>query len=310
MSQTSNSPLRTRDIFLGFLFSNIAGSAIVALSTYMVNNYPGGEGIFVYSTFVLIPILMGIICAYCWRNTRISGWLLVLFAVVNSIIAILLSGIFLGEGIFCLLIVSPLVMGFMIAGVFIGKVMFRKNRNKLNFSIAGILFILFVQDSVSDHNYVNMVSDTIVINATPDKIWPYVVAYEPITDKPDFWMFRLGMPAPVQSTAGCYCLGGDRKCIFNDSIVFDEKMVVFDKEKNLTFDVTRQPRDPELLGHIEIQRGQFLLKDNGDGTTTLTGNSWYKLNVFPIWYYDRWAISITRNVHLRVMKQIKKLAEE
>ena len=63
------------------------------------------------------------------------------------------------------------------------------------------------------------------------------------------------------------------------------------------------------MQHINILRGQFILKDNGDGTTTLTGNSWYRLYVFPVWYYDVWAQSITRNVHLRVMEHIKELSE-
>lgn len=64
------------------------------------------------------------------------------------------------------------------------------------------------------------------------------------------------------------------------------------------------------MGHIDILKGQFLLKDNGDGTTTLTGNSWYRLYVFPVWYFDIWAESITRNVHLRVMDHIKQLSEK
>ncbi|MFD0766004.1 hypothetical protein ACFQZI_14165 [Mucilaginibacter lutimaris] len=118
------------------------------------------------------------------------------------------------------------------------------------------------------------------------------------------------MPSPVQSTAEGYYLGAKRKCIFSNGYVFDEKIVTYNENKNLTFDITNQPRDPEIMGHIDILRGQFLLKDNGDGTTTLTGNSWYRLYVFPVWYYDIWAESITRNVHLRVMEHIKHLAEE
>ncbi|MNY68576.1 hypothetical protein D3C86_2063640 [compost metagenome] len=77
----------------------------------------------------------------------------------------------------------------------------------------------------------------------------------------------------------------------------------------MTFDIIDQPKDPEIMGHIDITKGQFLLHDNGDGTTTLTGNSWYKLHVFPTWYYDLWAESITRNVHFRVMEHVKVLSE-
>ena len=118
------------------------------------------------------------------------------------------------------------------------------------------------------------------------------------------------MPSPYQSTVDCYCEGGNRKCIFSNGYVFDEKMTVFKKNQDLTFVITKQPRDPEIMGHIDIEKGQFLLKDNGDGTTTLVGNSWYRLYVFPTWYYDIWAESITRNVHMRVMQHIKLLSEK
>lgn len=114
----------------------------------------------------------------------------------------------------------------------------------------------------------------------------------------------------MQTTVTAYKKGAGRKCIFSNGYVFDEKIVTFDVNKDLTFDIIGQPQDPEIMGHIDIERGQFLLKDNGDGTTTLVGNSWYSLKVFPIWYYDLWAESITRNVHLRVMDHIKVLSEK
>ena len=64
-----------------------------------------------------------------------------------------------------------------------------------------------------------------------------------------------------------------------------------------------------MAGHIQILRGQFILKVNPDGSTRLIGKSWYRLRVYPAWYYGLWAEDITRQVHLRVMKHIKRLAE-
>lgn len=119
----------------------------------------------------------------------------------------------------------------------------------------------------------------------------------------------MGLPSPVESTVEGYYLGAKRKCIFSNGYTFDEKIVTYDENQNLTFTITNQPRDPEIMGHIDLERGQFLLKDNGNGTTTFVGSSWYKLYVFPTWYYDTWAKSIVRNVHLRVMAHIKELSE-
>jgi hypothetical protein len=172
-----------------------------------------------------------------------------------------------------------------------------------------MLLLVFIADARSTHNYQNMVSDTIIVNAPPAKVWNNVVGFKRIKAPNTFWLFRVGMPSPIESTVEGYYKGAGRKCIFSNGYIFDERIATYQPGHNLTFDVTHQPRDPEIMNHIDILRGQFLLKDNGNGTTTLIGNSWYKLYVFPTWYYDIWAQSITRNVHLRVMQHIKELSE-
>jgi len=230
---------------------------------------------------------------------------------VNDIMKSDYSGffIFLKEGVICLIIVSPLLCGFVLGGAFIGRAMFKKNNNTLNVSVVGTLFFIFMIDCFSTHYYENKVVDVVTINAPVSEVWKYVAEYEPITKESKYWLFRAGMPSPVASTVDAHCQGAGRKCIFSNGYVFDEVMTVYKPNEELTFNITHQPRDPEIMGHIDILKGQFLLKDNGDGTTTLTGTSWYRLYVFPTSYYDLWAESITRNVHLRVMEQIKYLSE-
>jgi len=267
------------------------------------------SGILTFAEFIIVPLVMGIISAWYWREIDLPSRVVLLNTTVNCFIAILLSAFFFGEGIICLIIVSPLLLTFIWGGMILGKIMFQKNNSNLNVSVFAVLLLVFVADSLSEHHYQNKVSDEMIINAPPDKIWKNVVAFERIKQENKFWLFKVGMPSPVESTVTGYHLGAVRKCIFSNGYVFDEKIVTYDVNRNLTFDVTHQPRDPEIMGHIDILRGQFILTDNGNGTTTLTGNSWYKLYVFPTWYYDIWAKSITRNVHLRVMEHIKELSE-
>ncbi|CAH0147988.1 hypothetical protein SRABI27_00448 [Pedobacter sp. Bi27] len=294
------------------LLQGIIISNVIVLIIIWLNNWLHSEkdGILVFSEFVILPFLMGVISAWFWRNLNLKSKLLIWYSILNGLLAILLSYIFLGEGTICLIIVSPLIFAFVITGAFIGKTMFRKNNQTLNVSIVSILLVIFTVDSISDHHYRNMVSDEMIVKAAPEKIWKNVVAFEKIKQADTYWLFKAGMPSPMQTTVTAYKKGAGRKCIFSNGYVFDEKIVTFDVNKNLTFDITGQPKDPEIMGHIDIERGQFLLKDNGDGTTTLVGNSWYSLKVFPIWYYDLWAESITRNVHLRVMHHIKELSEK
>ncbi|CAN5487052.1 hypothetical protein BH10BAC1_BH10BAC1_10640 [soil metagenome] len=304
--------MKTQKIILGIVVANAFAILTIMLTKWM-SFHQGLLGnlsaVFIFSDFIIVPMLMGIISAYFWRDLKLSGGQYTLYAICNSILSVAGAYFFLKEGYICLIIISPLLFGFTIGGTFIGKVMFKRNKNTLNVSVISLLLIITAIDSLTTKPYENMVSDTIIINASPEKVWQYVVAYEPIKEKENYWLFQAGMPSPVQSTADCFCEGGGRKCIFSNGYVFDEKMVVYKPNKDLTFDITNQPRDPEIMGHIDILRGQFILKDNGDGTTTLIGNSWYRLYVFPTWYFDTWAASVTRNVHLRVMDHIKKLSE-
>jgi uncharacterized protein YndB with AHSA1/START domain len=292
----------------GFIVPNLFSVIIlwISRSTYV---FTDGPGVIFSAEFIVLPILMGIMSAWFWRNEGISSRKLSGWSVYNLLIAIALSFIFLGEGSICLIIVSPLLFCFQLLGAHSGDAIFAKKNDKLNVSIVAALIILFVADGFSKHYYVNEVSDQVVINAPVAKVWPYVVAYDRIKEQPKYWLFNIGMPSPVQSTATAYKVGAGRKCIFSNGYTFDEKIVTYEPNRNLTFDIINQPRDPEIMGHIDILRGQFLLHDNGNGTTTVTGNSWYRLYVFPAWYYDLWAQSITRNVHLRVMEHIKQLCE-
>ncbi len=97
--------------------------------------------------------------------------------------------------------------------------------------------------------------------------------------------------------------------MFSEGIVIKERVVEFVPGQKLTFDIVEQPMHPEAYGHITLHRGQFVLRDNGDGTTTLSGTSWYTLHARPRWYFELWAQDMTRAVHQRVMKHVKRLAE-
>lgn len=293
----------------GYLFANLFAIIAEGAGLWHRQTTGGSSEIIIFSQFVIVPFVMGIVSAFFWRKCELSSRQLISHSIFSGTIVIALAMFFLGEGYICLIIVSPLLLTFVVAGAFAGRAMFRKNNSSLNLSVFAALLLIFVTDSLSEHHYQNMVSDELIINAPPDKIWKNVVAYDPIKEESKYWLFKVGMPGPVESTVTGYHLGAGRKCIFSNGYVFDEKIVTYDVNRNLTFDVTHQPRDPEIMGHIDILRGQFILKDNGNGTTTLVGNSWYKLYVFPTWYYDIWAKNITRNVHLRVMEHIKQLSE-
>lgn len=302
-------PASHQGVLKGILYSNAFAVVAFAIAYAIGNWYDLMGGIISSAEFVLVPIGMGMIAIKYWLHPTKRLASLLPLTVVNTLIAILLSAVVMQEGAICLLIVSPLLLGFMWVGIFIGKYIYTRNNTKLKVSTIFIYIGLFIVDVFAYHGHSTIVSDEIVINAPRDIVWRYVAAHPENTVASDYWLFAMGLPCPVQSTVSGDSVGSQRKCIFSNGATFDEVVVENTANSVFTFDILKQPEDPEIIGHINIERGQFILKSNTDGTTTLTGNSWYTLKVYPAWYYDLWAVDITRNVHLRVMEHIKKLAE-
>jgi hypothetical protein len=198
----------------------------------------------------------------------------------------------------------------MFCGALIGRILFRKLGNKLQLALLPLLILAVLAEGRIAREESGVVTDRIVIAAPAAEDWKHVVAFPRITSEPDYWLNRVGLPSAAETTCEGEFVGARRECIFSNGLVFKEKIAELEPQRLLTFDVTEQPHDPELLGHVTLHRGQFELQPTGDGTTTLTGRSWYTLHVRPIWYFDWWTRDITHQVHLRVMWHIKNLSED
>jgi hypothetical protein len=151
--------------------------------------------------------------------------------------------------------------------------------------------------------------DTIVIHASRERVWREVLSFPDIPSPPKFWLFKMGLPYPMSTTAVGDYVGADRRCIFGGNAVFKERVAEFDPNRRLTFDILEIPPEPELMGHLTPTRGQFELRESDDGTTLLVGSTWYSLHVRPLWYFDAWTQHIFHAVHQRVMEDVRARAE-
>lgn len=308
---------KTKRIIAGIAAANVTALVIILLTWLLVGMTKTNPDtglhdnaiVFVASDFVLIPLLMGVLMACIWRPLELNSGEAAGYSFLSLVISYALCGIVLREGTICLLMALPLVVLFQWIGYIIGKALANRNSRRLNSTLAPIFLALIIANVLTTRGFDGQVTDRVVIHASPKKVWRYIAGYPKINDAPDYWLWKIGLPAPVQSTATGYKIGSQRKCIFSGDIVMEERITQMTPEKELTFAVTAQPKDPEVSGHFALHKDQFLLKDNGDGTTTLTGISWYTLNVHPACYYDLWVQDIIRHVHLRVMNHIKTLSE-
>jgi hypothetical protein len=299
-------------LVLGMTIANALGGAVLFAVTLFVGAYRERDvSTFVmWPSFFLIPFLVGLVAAWFWRRlNRTLGWSF-LDALWVSLLGLVAAAIILREGVVCLVIVFPALYIFILCGVLFGRIWFRPNYSRLQLTIFPLLALLTLAESIYHSEQQASVTDRILIHAPPAKVWPHVLAFPEIPEPPNYWIFRLGLPYPTQTTNGGNFVGADRQCIFSNGVIIKERVAEFIPNEKLTFDIAEQPADPEAYGHITLHRGQFVLQDNHDGTTTLIGSSCYTLHVRPRWYFDLWTRDMSSAVHLRVMNHVKRLSEQ
>jgi uncharacterized protein YndB with AHSA1/START domain len=261
---------------------------------------------------VLFPLVQGLAMGLAIGPRKYDFGETAILIVILAGIELAAAFVLLREGVICLIILSPLIFAMVAGGAFLGRVIVRATANRtLQVSLIPLIALaVFAEASGPKPDYSGSVADSVVINAPPEYVWRYVVQYPENETPSEYWLWDIGLPRPIQSVAETPEVGGARLCRFSDGIVFEERITELVPNRVMTFDVTRQPNHPEVIGHFQFDRGQILLTPNADGTTTITATSWYRLFVRPAPYFDWWTADITRNIHFRVLNHMKRLAEE
>jgi len=297
-------------------WSLLAGAIMVAalhVFTFVARHF-GHEallnGAYPLTATLLLPAVQGFVLALAMGRQRSDlgrgvalGGLLFLADLLGAFVV-------LHEGVICLILASPLLLASLFAGLIIGRFLAVFGNRTAQASLVPILVLGVVGDLIGPApDQLETVSDSVVIDAPPTTVWRYIVSYPENTAPPEYWLWRVGLPVPVQSVAEAPAVGARRTCRFSKGLAFDERIIELTPERSMTFMVTRQPNDPEAMGHFRFDKGQLVLTALPGNRSRLTSTSWYHLYVRPYGYFNWWTADIVRQVHFRVMIRMKALAE-
>jgi len=297
-------------IFAGTAVGSMLCGLACLLAVYAVYPQNGSAaGYITLPSLALIPVAIGLVAAWVWRPLKLSLGRTLLYSMVCFGASLAAAALIFREGLICVIILSPILLLGIVAGALTGRIWFRRDRTRVYLWVAPVFAGIVVAEPSWRDSHHSVVTDELRIAAPPARVWPHVLAFRPIVETPGYWLFRLGLPYPTETTNGGDFVGADRACRFSGDAVFKERIVEFAPPQRLTFDILESPPEPELLGHLEAYRGQFELRANADGTSTLLGRTWYSLQVRPAFYFDWWTHAIFSEVHLRVMRNVKRLTE-
>ena len=296
----------------------VVALGMVGISVGLLGEY--GAALFVgaptVSAFVA-TLLFGHLHGVKGPASLLTAWLALLIS-----FAVMLG--FAIEGLVCLLMAAPLAVaaasvGWLMAYVFLSIASDQAKRTVpgamalLPFWLLGEIF------APLPHEPDRMVESVLEVDAPPDVVWGRVLAFEDLPE-PTELIFRAGVSAPTGAVIRGEGVGAVRRCRFSTG-EFVEPITVWEPGRELAFDVLRQPdpmremtpysgpRPPHLDGYFRTTHGQFLLEALPNRRTRLHGRTWYRLEVFPRPYWSLWADDFIHTIHLRVMRQIVRLAE-
>lgn len=258
--------------------------------------------------FIGLPFGMGFCTAFTctWGRPSVGGWRGVWYGVSPIAVSLLLLLGIGWEGLACIVMALPILVGMGALGAWVGWMCARTP----SWQAAAPLLLLALPalcgaDLLRPPQPAPLaVVSTVTVAAPPEEVWRNVISFPPI-DSPPAPIFAI-VAMPIEARIDGHDPGATRRCVFTNG-TFVEPIQVWDAPRELTFGVEKQPE--HLDEYIAVEKGQFLLTANPDGTTTLRGTTWYRLKVFPTAYWSAWAQTFLHAIHLRVLDHVKRLSE-
>lgn len=231
--------------------------------------------------------------------------------------------VFALEGILCIIMAAPIGMTLGLLGGVIGHCLQGRGPEASGkmFSATWLLIPLIILGESLDDRKASLVPVITELEIKADKqaVWDQLLAFSTI-EEPTEWLFQTGISYPIHAEIKGTGVGAVRYCNFTTGS-FIEPIEVWDEPHLLKFSVDEvppplvewSPYDELHLPHLEnyfvSEEGQFLLTALPNGNTLLQGTTWYKHNIWPESYWRFWSDFILHKIHLRVLKHIKKQAE-
>jgi hypothetical protein len=279
-----------------------------------------------FALFFFLPFVQGLMAAWLYgyrqpRRASESQAVALVSCVLSGALALALAM----EGAICIFMAAPLWLVMAAMGAWVGWEMQsirwhgRSKTTLLLLLVLSVPLLMGAEFQADLEDPTMSVRSALIIHAPPAVVWKHVIAFAELPP-PHEWIFKAGVAYPMRAKIYGRGVGAVRYCIFSTG-PFVEPIQIWDAPHLLRFGVTSNPPPmnelsiyrhldpPHLHGYLVSKQGQFLLTPLPDGSTRLEGTTWYQHHLRPARYWQFWSDYIIHQIHLRVLRHIKTLAE-
>lgn len=294
------------------IFVSALSFAALAYAAYLLQTH----GTYGWTLFVMLPSIAGALGTWSWQPPTIRRTV-----EVTAIIGAIECSLFLVlgvEGLICVVMAIPILIPLTIVGGLLAY-WARTLTNPKQPAALGLLLPMTLLFDINATPPVYSVTTSMIVNATPEQVWPNIVAFPDIAAQPD-WILSTGVAYPIRTRIEGSGVGAARMCDLSTGTV-EERVAIWDQPRLLRFTVTATPpamRETGLYGPIYPKhlngyyvgkQGQFQLTPLPGGRTLIVGTSWYQHGLWPAEYWRWWSDTVVHHVHQRVLEHIRQLSE-
>lgn len=291
----------------------------VALGIGMVGLAVVVKGQYSLTLFYGTPFTMGALTAFLF-NRRYPGTQKETVLVTLCMFTFVAGALFLFafEGVLCIAMAIPFTLIVGLLGAVFGRAIAQCGRRTVPPAVSAMLLLplsLALEPPKTTGQILHEVQSSVVIDATPERVWQHVVAFQPIPEPTDP-LFRLGIAYPRYARIEGSGVGAVRYCVFSTG-AFVEPITSWEPGRRLAFNVASSPdplrelsiysnvSPPHLHGYLRSRRGEFRLIALPGGQTRLEGSTWYEIEMAPEAYWQLWSDFLIHRIHARVLEHIK-----
>lgn len=265
-----------------FVISIIISLTFLSLGFLLLHYELIGYGL---SFFVFLPFSLG----YILGKPNIKGISLmgIIFSLIIFFILLLAGNL---EGMVCILMAMPLIIGAVIIGLLVKYLTKKqqksdKKENVIKSSILPFcLFLIFgfseTELTKNDNNIIEIKSE-IIVPYTAMEVYETIKSVDTLDTKKPFLM-KLDLPIPQKCILEEEKVGGIRTCYFEGGKIV-EKITKLEKGKVLKMDVI----DYQLTGRkwLRFKEAIYLFDELENGQTKMTRITTYTSELYPRFYW-------------------------
>ncbi len=279
-------------------------------------------GVYGWTLFLLAPFFIGAATGYVAnRRIDLGAWRTFNLVVVTHLVGALALLSFALEGVVCLVLAAPLVVGIGQLGALFGRSLATARRPPIADTFSGLIALplaFAIERGLPDTTHFTS-TQVIDVRAPPAAVWTAVTHMGRIDAAPGP-IFRLGFSYPTAGVIFGEGVGAIREGHFSTGVAY-ERVTEWSPGRRLTFAVLsdapslrelspyRTVHAPHVEGYFRTRTARFELTPIPGGTR-LTLTTTHELDLNPSIYWTPLAEWVTRQNQVRVLTHFKRLAEK